>query len=290
MRRNPAAFPTPQTTGCALAHRFCGANTTTTLQTSPARRPPPWGRVGVGAAKKRAATKLHRTSSFTYTTSAQLYVKNTIGCALAHRLPSDTTTAAQSIAVLLPPPWGRAGVGAAKKRAATKPHRTSSFTYTFPATLYVKTTIGYALAHRLPSDTTIAASPRPRRSIGVVAEAANAKKQTSAHKQHLHPPPHLSRPSDCRGGGFSPITTARPSPPWLSSHAKCDRILCGTRRRVGVRLHTANAKSPAVLHPPPWERVGVGAAKKHAATQPHRTSSFTYTPSAQVTVNCPASP
>ena len=125
MRRNPAAFPTPQTTGCALAYRFCGANTTTTLQTSPARRPPP---------------------------------------------------------------WGRAGVGAAKKRAATKPHRTSSFTYTFPATLYVKTTIGYALAHRLPSDTTIAASPRPRRSIGVVAEAANAKKQTSAHKQHLHPP------------------------------------------------------------------------------------------------------
>ena len=120
----------------------------------------------------------------------------TTGCALAHRLPSDTTTAAQSIAVLLPPPWGRAGVGAAKKRAATKPHRTSSFTYTFPATLYVKTTIGCALAHRLPSDTTIAASPRPRRSIGVVAEAANAKKQTSAHKQHLHPPPHLSRPSD----------------------------------------------------------------------------------------------
>ena len=44
------------------------------------------------------------------------------------------------------------------------------------------------MAHRLPSDTTIAASPRPRRSIGVVAEAANAKKQTSAHKQHLHPP------------------------------------------------------------------------------------------------------
>ena len=58
----------------------------------------------------------------------------------------------------------------------------------------------------------------------------------------------------------------------------------------GVRLHTANAKSPAVLHSPPWERVGVGAAKKHAATQPHRTSSFTYTPSAQAYVNCPATP
>ena len=264
MRRNPAAFPTPQTTGCALAYRFCGANTTTTLQTSPARRPPPWGRAGVGAAKKRAATKLHRTSSFTYTTSAQLYVKNTIGCALAHRLPSDTTTAAQSIAVLLPPPWGRAGVGAAKKRAATKPHRTSSFTYTFPATLYVKTTIGYALAHRLPSDTTIAASPRPRRSIGVVAEAANAKKQTSAHKQHLHPP----SPS------FSSFGRAVPVP------------------RCGLR---PAGEGDSLLSPPhdslpPWGRVGAGAAKKPRSDNTHSTTPFTYTPSAQAYVNCPATP
>ena len=54
--------------------------------------------------------------------------------------------------------------------------------------------------------------------------------------------------------------------------------------RGGVLLHTANAKSSAVLLPPPWERVGVEAAKKRAATKPHRTSSFTYTPSAQAYV------
>ena len=188
MRRNTAALPMPQTTGYTLAHRLYGANTTTTLQTSPARFPPPWGRAGVGAAKKCAAPKLHRTSPFTYTFPATLYVKTTIGCALAHRLPSDTTTAARPPADLLPPPL---------------------------------------------------------------------------------------RASPCRGGRFSPIITARFPPPWPSSHAKYDHIVRGAQRRVGVRLHTANAKSPAVLHSPPWERVGVGAAKKHAATQPHRTSSFT---------------
>jgi len=94
----------------------------------------------------------------------------TTGCALTHRLPSNTTTAARppadlpplpveegrggvrlhtanakSPAVLLPPPWGRIGVGAAKKRTATKPHQTSSFTYIPSAQAYVKKTIGCAL-------------------------------------------------------------------------------------------------------------------------------------------------
>ena len=94
----------------------------------------------------------------------------TTGCALTHRLPSNTTTAARPLAdspplpveegrggvrlhtanakspaVLLPPPWGRIGAGAAKKRTATKPHQTSSFTYTPSAQAYVKKTIGCAL-------------------------------------------------------------------------------------------------------------------------------------------------
>ena len=172
MRRNPAALPMPQTTECALTHRL-PSNTTTTAR-PPADLPPP--PVGEG----RGGVLLH-------------------------------TANAKSPAVPLPPPWGRVGVEAAKKRAATKPHRTHSFTYTLSAQVYVKSTIGSALAHRLPSNTTIAASPRPRRSVGVVTEAANAKKQTSAHKQHLHPLPIFLvlrtscsspplRASPCRGG------------------------------------------------------------------------------------------
>ena len=106
MRRNTAALPMPQTTECALTHRLpsnttAAARSPADLSTSPvgecqggvrphtanAKSPavlpsPPWERVGVEAAKKRAATKPHRTSSFTYTPNAQAHVKRAIACAL----------------------------------------------------------------------------------------------------------------------------------------------------------------------------------------------------------------
>ena len=45
--------------------------------------------------------------SYTYTLSAQVYVKPTIACALAHRLPPKTTTSTRIPADLLPSPCGR---------------------------------------------------------------------------------------------------------------------------------------------------------------------------------------
>ena len=48
---------------------------------------------------------------FTYTLSAQVYVKPTIGCALAHRRSPDTTTA-RIPAILLPSPCVGPGGGA----------------------------------------------------------------------------------------------------------------------------------------------------------------------------------
>ena len=241
----------PQTTECALTHRL-PSNTTTAarspadlppppveegrggvlLHTANAKSsavllPPPWERVGVEAAKKRAATKPHRTSSFTYTPSAQAYVKKTIGCALAHRLPSDTTTAARppadllpppvgegqggvrphtanakSPAVLLPPPRGRDGVGTAKKPRSDNTHSTTPFTYTSPAILYVKPAIGCALAHRRSPDTT-----------------------TAARIPTVLPPPSQDAPASAagegRGGGSasdSGTNTTSPATPASYSH------------------------------------------------------------------------
>ena len=106
MRRNTAALPMPQTTGCALTHRL--PSNTTTAARPPADLPP------LPVEEGRGGVRLH-------------------------------TANAKSPAVLLPPPWGRIGVGAVKKRTATKPHQTSSFTYTPSAQAYVKKTIGCAL-------------------------------------------------------------------------------------------------------------------------------------------------
>ena len=350
----------PQTTGCALTHRL-PSNTTTAarppadlpplpveegrggvrLHTANAKSPavllpPPWGRIGVGAVKKRTATKPHQTSSFTYTPSAQAYVKKTIGCALGR-----VDNSANEPLSLWERGWGE-GSNQLKNRnfgpSTTSPPPSPPLprcgfrpageggylncqhalgrvcNLNFPplrsgggagrgcenrvATAF-KTKCKQPIAHRLPSNTTTAARPPadlPPPPVGegrggvslhtanakspavllpppwgrVGVGAANAKKQPSAHKQHFHPlpvPPPL-RASPCRGGRFSPIITARFPPPWPSSHAKYDHIVRGAQRRVGVRLHATNAKSPAVPHPPPWERVGVGAAKKYAATTP----------------------
>ena len=280
----------------------------------------------------------------------------TTGCALTHRLPSNTTTAARppadlpplpveegrggvrlhtanakSPAVLLPPPWGRIGAGAAKKRTATKPHQTSSFTYTPSAQAYVKKTIGCALG-RVDNS---ANEPLSLWERGW-GEGSNQLKNRNFGPSTTSPPPSPTLPRcglrpageggylNCQhalgrvcnsnfpplrcGGGAGrgcenrvatafktkykqPITHRLPSNTTTAARPPADLPPPPVGEgQGGVRLHTANAKSPAVLHSPPWERVGVGAAKKHAATQPHRTSSFTYTPSAQAYVNCPTTP
>ena len=254
----------PQTTECALTHRL-PSNTTTTAR-PPADLPPPPVEEGQGE------VRLH-------------------------------TANAKSPAVPLPPPWERVGVEAAKKRVATKPHRTSSFiaihrkpqtrrvaedstrlygeatqhrmrlsedgyTYTPSAQAHVKRAIARALGRVCNSNFP------PLRSGGGAGRGCENRVATAFKTKYKQPIAHRL-PSNT-------TTAARPSadlpPPPVGEG------------QDGVRLHTANAKSPAVLHSPPWERVGVGAAKKHAATQPHRTSSFTYTPSAQAYVNCPATP
>ena len=61
------------------------------------------------------------TTPFTYTNLATLYVNSpkTIGCALAHHRPNPATTAPFPTEQL-PPPWGRAGVGAANTPRSAK--------------------------------------------------------------------------------------------------------------------------------------------------------------------------
>ncbi len=297
----------PQTTECALTHRL--PSNTTTAARSPADLPPP--PVGEG----RSEVRLH-------------------------------TANAKSSAVLLPPPWERVGVEAAKKRAATKPHRTSSFTYTPSAQAYVKKTIGCALgrvdnsaneplslwergwgegSNQLknrnfgPSTTSPPPSPPlprcglrpageggylncqhalgrvcnlnfpPLRSGGGagrgcenrVATASKTKcKQTLGRVCNSNFPPLRSGGGAGRGcenrvaTAFKtkykqPLAHRLPSNTTTAARSPADLppppVVEG---RGGVSLHTANAKSPAVLHPPPWERVGVGAAKKYAATTP----------------------
>ena len=75
-------------TGCALAHRF-GMTKAATNPSAPADFPPPpvgEGRGGVRPHTADAAKTTETDRSFTYTTSAQVYVKHPgIGCALAHR-------------------------------------------------------------------------------------------------------------------------------------------------------------------------------------------------------------
>ena len=61
------------------------------------------------------------TTPFTYTNLATLYVNSpkTIGCALAHHRPNPANTAPFPTEQL-PPPWGRAGVGAANTPRSAK--------------------------------------------------------------------------------------------------------------------------------------------------------------------------
>ena len=143
MRRNPAALPPPK---CAPARYLPRLHTGTKIPKT-ADIPPPlqdapasaagegWG----GGSDHHTATAIksptdaeqpftehagHKPPTckrrqpvaipFTYTLSAQVYVKPAIGCALAHRLPPKTTTAARIPANLLPSPCGEGlGVGLA---------------------------------------------------------------------------------------------------------------------------------------------------------------------------------
>ena len=215
----------------------------------------------------------------------------TTGCALTHRLPSNTTTAARppadlpplpveegrggvrlhttnakSPAVLLPPPWGRIGVEAAKKRTATKPHQTSSFTYTPSAQAYVKKTIGCALGR-------VCNSNFPPLRCGGGAGRGCENRVATAFKTKCKQPIAHRLPSNT-------TTAARPPadlPPLPVEEG------WGSPAYRQCKIARRSALSPV------GEGWG-GAAKKHAATQPHRTSSFIYTPSAQAYVNCPATP
>jgi len=149
-------------------------------------------------------------------------------------------------AVLLPPPWGRIGVGAAKKRTATKPHQTSSFTYTPSAQAYVKKTIGCALGR-------VCNSNFPPLRCGGGAGRGCENRVATAFKTKCKQPIAHRLPSNT-------TTAARPPadlPP-----------LPVEEGRGGGRLHTANAKSPAALHSPPGERVGVGTAKNMQRPNP----------------------
>ena len=101
--------------------------------------PPPWGRAGVGAAEKPRCDNTHAITPFTYTWSAQVYVKTTsVNLGTTTRIP----------AVLPPPPWGRVGVGAAEKLRSDSTHAITPYTYTSSAQAYVnkirKTLLAFA--------------------------------------------------------------------------------------------------------------------------------------------------
>ena len=319
----------PQTTECALTHRL-PSNTTTAarspadlppppvgegrsevrLHTANAKSsavllPPPWERVGVEAAKKRAATKPHRTSSFTYTPSAQAYVKKTIGCALGR-----VDNSANEPLSLWERGWGE-GSNQLKNRnfgpSTTSPPPSPPLPR---CGLRPAGEGGYLNCQHALGRVCNLNFPPLRSGGGAgrgcenrVATASKTKcKQTLGRVCNLNFPPLRS------GGGagkgcenrvttafktkcIQPLAHQLPSNTTTAARPPSDLPPPPVGEGWGgVRLHTANAKSPAVLLPPPWGRVGVGAAKKRAATKPHRTSSFTYTPSAQAYVNCPATP
>ena len=56
------------------AQAYVNRNPRTDAESSTKRLPPPWGRVGVGAAEKPRSDSTHVITSFTYTSSAQAYV------------------------------------------------------------------------------------------------------------------------------------------------------------------------------------------------------------------------
>ena len=86
--------------------------------------PPPWGRAGVGAEEKPRCDNTHAITPFTYTGSAQVYVETTsVNLGTTTRIP----------AALPPPPWGRAGVGAAEKPRGDNTHAITPYTYTSSA-------------------------------------------------------------------------------------------------------------------------------------------------------------
>ena len=66
--------------------------------------PPPWGRGGVGAANPPHSDKTPKITPFTYTLSAQVYVKSTLlGCTLAPRLPNPIAITRITTELPLPP-------------------------------------------------------------------------------------------------------------------------------------------------------------------------------------------
>ena len=124
---------------------------------------PRGGGLGWGQQKKPHSDNTHTTTPLTYTFPVILYVRPAIACALAHRFLPDKATAAripanrlsspcvggtgggvsrhtanaESSAALPPPPWGRVGVGAAKKPHSDNTHSTTPFTYTLSAQVYI---------------------------------------------------------------------------------------------------------------------------------------------------------
>ena len=228
--------------------------------------PPPWGRVGVGAANK----------------------------------PRSDKTTAPSPTKRLPPPWDwnssrvvreRVGVGAANTPRSNKTLKTppSPFTYTLSAQVYVNNPIGCALAHRLPDPTTIAQTaaqlPPPlwdwnsSRAVRERVGAGGAAIPPSPCGQALTEKATASfvGTGGGDGGGVRPHTSLinrEPAVGWVSAQRVTQQLLPS---------HTANCSLPL------WGRVGVGAANKPRSGKTPKTtpSSFIYTLSAQAYVKSP---
>ena len=204
-------------------------------------------------------------------------------CAPARYLPLDKTTAARIPAVLPPPsqdaPASAAGEGRGGGSASDSGTNTTS-----PATPAIYIHLSARCVCKSPN------SPLPR------GGGLGWGQQKKPHSDNTHTTTPLTYT-------FPVILYVRPAIACALAHrflpdkATAARIPanrlsspCVGGTGGGVSRHTANAESSAALPPPPWGRVGVGAAKKPHSDNTHSTTPFTYTLSAQVYINRPAKP
>ena len=205
------------------AQVYINRKTTTVLP------PPPWGRVGVGAANTPRSDK-------------------TTACAPAHRhYPNPPTTA--RVPAALPPapcvgPGGGAGGGVRPHTSLSHRQPVKPFTYTLVATLYVKRTIGCALAYHRIKNAAFAINgrslPPPQPSPGPHSKCGRIL--------NGYPP---AAGSALRGRELFRCVFRFRS---LNSHNEC-----APAHRHYPNPPTATRTS-TTLPPPPWGRDGVGAA------------------------------
>ena len=218
------------------------------------------------AAKKRAATKPHRTSSFTYTPSAQAYVKKTIGCALGR-----VDNSANEPLSLWERGWGE-GSNQLKNRNFGPSTTSPPPSPTLPRCGLRPAGEGGYLKCQHALGRVCNLNFPPLRSGGGAGRGCENRVATAFKTKYKQPLAHRL-PSNTTTAARSPADL--PPPPVEEG-------------RGGVSLHTANAKSSTDAEQPFSKHAG----HKSPTCKRRRPVAipFTYTLSAQVYVNRPAKP